>query len=1012
MAPTPAKTPRVSGGRLQLGGESEPIAVGSPAWHVWLDADATRSFVYETAEERLSARRERQRNSRYWYAYRRVGGRLRKVYLGRAQDLGREQLDAALVALGTAPAAPESHQAATQPDAPLWTKLVTPIARSGAIERRRLTDRLAGDAPLTLVSAPAGFGKTTIIASWLARRVPAPYAWVSLDADDSEPSRFWRAAFAALDRAHPGVWLDAQTYAQQHAPTAEIGAAIVARGCAACAAPVTLVLDDYHLIGDEAIHAAFGRLLDQPPPNMRLVLITRVDPPLPLARLRARGQLVELRAADLRFTQAETAAFLGDTMRLAVPPAAIAALDARTEGWAAGLQLAALALRALDLRDDDAQRQTTLDAWIDEFSGNHRAVADYLASEALDRQPADVQEFLLRTAVLDQLSADLCAALYDAPGIDAQAMIERIERANLFLTPLDAERRLYRYHHLFADMLRERLLRHSPALATELHRRAAAWHRGQGHWRGAIHHGFAAGDLELVIDDIEAGADQMIWEHADIQIVARWIERLPHAMVKRCPALLLNAAWASLAALHREPTERLLHAALDAMEATDTGDNLAAQEALRGEVMGLRAFLLRIDGDIEAALELSAQALERIPPQRAIVRSLIVNNIHNAYCTTGDVARLAELHRQHDIGTAAHDGISGMNRISIHHSLLIEQGRLAEAEALIREVLAARQRSRGAGYGPADTQGIWFRFGGAESALAWSAYEHDRLDEAESFARRAIELGREWWNNDILLQGHFALHAILVARGQPAAARQCEDTILQLARAYRFVYINWQFRAVRAAFALERGDLDEALAWERGCGLLPDDSIRPAAFNEYHTLARILAASGRAALALPIATRLLALAESSASVPRRIQALLLCATICAALDRQTAARGHVGDAVALGIPGGYIRTFLQHGEPIHRLLAVVAARPDEIGAYARLLLRAIEAVRPDALLSPRETEILHQLASGKTARQIAAALIIATTTVQTHIKHIYRKLEAANRTQALESARAHGLLEL
>lgn len=1011
MSPTRStrKTLRVHGDQVPMEAPHAPLILDSAEWYAWLAAESTRAFIYEAAAGTLSARRERQRNGQYWYAYRRSGGRLRKIYLGRAADLNRARLDAALATLTRAAPPPAALPDATAtPDTLLWTRLIAPPVRSGALARPQLLAQLASSTPLTLICAPAGFGKTTIVVRWLASS-PAASGWVALTARDDDPAQFWQTVFAALERAYPGLWRDAQLYIRQQLPSATIAAELLARGCAAYAAPVRLVLDDYHLITHTAIHDAFGQLLDQPPAHFQLVLITRSDPPLPLARWRARGQMTELRADDLRFTPDETTRFVRDTMQLDLAAPAVAVLATRTEGWAAGLQLAALALRTITLRTSHAQRTSAIAQWVQAFRGNHRSIAEYLVGEVLDEQTADVQDFLLHTAVLDQLSAESCAALTELSVTAAQAMLDQIERANLFLIPLDEERRWYRYHQLFAEMLRQRLQQQAPALADELHRRAASWYRAHNRWQQAIEHGFAAQDFARVADDIEIGGELVIWQQGDIQMITRWIAQLPDAITTRRPALLLNAAWASLATVQRAPTERLLSEVLHALDTGACADDPARQAALRGEVLGLRAFLVRIDGDTATALTLSTQALEQIPTQRTLARSLLINNMHNACVMTGDVEQLAALYAQQRSSAPDQVGIKPMNQISMHHSLLVERGQLTEAEAHMQRLLTRSAHPTGDG-----TMPIWFRYGGIQIALATSAYERNQLDTAESYAEQATALGRNWWNNDIVLQGSFVLHDIAWARGQHLRAQQLEAELLDLAQAYQFAYIRWQFRAVHAAFALRRGDLAAARSWEQECGLRAAEALDPVKFYEYGTLARVLLATERADQALLLATRLCDLALAGASIPRQLTGLLLCAEVCARHARQPAALAHLTNALLIGRPGGYVRTFLDHGAPIRQLLMQSASQNDAAGAYAQRLLReearAHHSTPDAALLSPREIEIMHLLALGKTARTIATELTIAVSTVQSHIKHIYTKLAATSRVHALRSARERGLL--
>ena len=493
-------TPHITDGILTYrdGMQEHTIAVGSPMWRQWLAAATTTTFRFEHRLCNFTARRERKRDGSYWYAYRTRGGALQKAYLGKSTDLTLDRLQeiAAGFARRSAAPTPAAHVTgitSTEAAGPLpgalagvphdplvTTKLALPPARPALVPRPRLMDRLeAGlQRKLTLIAAPAGYGKTTLVSAWHATAPGSawPLAWLSLDVGDNDPVRFWSYAIAALQTLHAGLGADALALLQSpQPPPLTTVLTLLINALAALPAPVALVLDDYHAITAPAIHQSLAFLLEHQPSQLRLVIISRVDPPLPLMRLRARGELTEVRAADLGFTTDEVETFFNQLLGLRLATDEVAALAARTEGWITGLVLAAHALPG----------HANAATFIRELAGSHRFILDYLVEDVLQQQPSHIQRFLLDTAILNQLTASLCDALLlgdDAPPDAAysQLVLDELERKNLFLVPLDGQRRWYRYHQLFAEMLRSRAQQLQPERLPLLHRRAAAWYGSRG----------------------------------------------------------------------------------------------------------------------------------------------------------------------------------------------------------------------------------------------------------------------------------------------------------------------------------------------------------------------------------------------------------------------------------------------------------------------------------------------------------------------------------------------------
>ena len=501
-------------------------------------------------------------------------------------------------------------------DVLLATKLHVPRPRPGFVARPRLLQRLAEGIAreLVLVCTPAGFGKTTLLGDW-ARRGQRPVAWLSLDAGDNDPARFWRHVVAALDGALPGVAGRAAPLLEGLQPAAFGAAAAALVNELACAGEVVLVLDDYHLIDAPPVHASFGFLLEHLPSSLRLVLASRADPPLPLARLRARGQLAELREADLRFTPKEAAELLRTAVGSELPEAAVAALGDRTEGWVAGLQLAALSLRG----------RGEITAFVDGFSGSHRYVLDYLTEEVLDRQPKQLRSFLLETSVLERLSGPLCQAVTGRR--DSQALLEQVERANLFLVPLDEVRSWWRYHHLFADLLRARLARERPERLPELHHAAAAWSEHHGLVDDAVRHALAAGDALWAARLIERHFDDLLRRNEDATL-HRWLEGLPAEVVRSRPRLCLaQALWAWIGGRLEavEPlvadAERAYPGVAEEPYEPSVGRATSLVANVPAAIATFRAGLACMQGDAERATSFGRQALAHLTDADRTLRS-------------------------------------------------------------------------------------------------------------------------------------------------------------------------------------------------------------------------------------------------------------------------------------------------------------------------------------------------------------------------------------------------------
>ena len=906
----------------------------------------------------------------------------------------------------------------------LATKLHVPRTRPGFVTRPRLADRLAGaqGGELTLVCAPAGFGKTTLLADW-ARGGQRPVAWLSLDEGDNDPARFWRHTAAALDRVHPGV-------AEQVAallgppPPGSFEALVTAliNRLAGVSEEAALVVDDYHLIQSPAVHTSLGFLLEHLPPSLGMVLASRSDPPLPLARLRGRGQLTEVRAADLRFTPEEAAELLETAVGSALPDNAVAALGTRTEGWAAGLQLAALSLRG----------HTDITAFVEGFSGSHRFVLDYLAEEVLDRQPEPLRAFLLETSVLARLSGPLADAVTGRT--DSQALLEQAERANLFLVPLDDERRWWRYHHLFADLLRATLAREQPDRVAELHQAAATWCNEHGLVDEAVQHTLAAWDT--------VGAARLIEQHFDAlqrrgedATLRRWLQALPAELVRSRPRLCLAQAIAAVTSLRLEAAESWL---ADAEQApTNRGEEPYAPSAGRAvsqlanvpaAIALVRAVIARMHGDAERTSACSQHSLDELGEGEWMLRSLAEYYLAVADWLRGQVVEA----EQAFTGLAAEQQAAGARYLAqLYHDL----GQVQRARGRLGAALGTYQQLLEAAAAPG--QPALPAAGIAHLGMAEVLYERGQLDAALDQATQGVILFRQLGWTLALETSLAVLARIRHAQGDQAGALAAIREAEQVERpAAAMVGLLKPLPAVRARLALADGETADVTRWLQQRRLGIDDQPTYPREREYLVLARLLLAEHKPDAALGLLGRLDALAVAQERIGSVIEVRALRALAHAAADDEPAALAALAEALALGAPQGYLRVFVDEGPPMaalfHKLL--MGRRPEQVAAtgtagrrehLARLLeafeqvgLPILPPVRRGAVvvpglvepLSARELEVLELLAAGNPNKVIAEELVVTLETVKKHLTHIFDKLSAANRTQAVAKARELGLL--
>jgi LuxR family transcriptional regulator, maltose regulon positive regulatory protein len=887
----------------------------------------------------------------------------------------------------------------------LDTKLHIPAPRPVVVPRPRLVERLRRgvEGRLTLLSAPPGFGKTNLLAEWLASPGVRPAAgWLSLDAGDNDPTVFWAYLLAALRPVCPdavGQPLSLLLGRRQYPVETVLTALINAIG--SDGEEAVLVLDDYHLIQTPSIHDGIAFLLDHLPRRAHLVIASRTDPPLPLARLRARGQLTELRTADLRFTPEEATALLGPGTSPGLTAKDVAVLASRTEGWVAGLQLAALSIEGRQ----DAH------GFVEAFSGVTRHIADYLVEEVLQRQPEGVRDFLLRTSILERMTGPLCDAV--TGGEDGHRLLEELERRNLFVVPLDDRREWYRYHHLFAEVLRRHLAEAPQERVRALHRRASAWHRRHGSPADAVRHALAAGDTESAADLLERAWPAMDRAYQSATWLG-WVRALPDARVRASAALSAGYAWALLYEGELAAAEARLRDAERTVAVAESAEpECEWLRALPTSIATARAYLAQAGGDVPGTIEHARRSLDLMAEEDHLARGPAAALLGLAYWTAGDLeAARRNFGAGMDSLRAAGDFVSAIGGSFVLGEILVAQGRLGDAARTYEHALQLA-----AEHTPPDFPGV----GDLYLGLADQRRERGDLAGAAALlesARAAYErvghLGSEQ-------RWHVAAARLRVSEGNPGAALGLLDEA-ERARVPTPLPDLRPATALRARIWTGLGRLDEAAGWARARELSAGDEPEYLREYEHLTLACLLialpATAGHAAPAneaLALLDRLEHAAEAGGRSGSLIEILILRALANQAHGGTARALGDLERALSLAEPEGYCRTFVDEGEPMRRLLRRAAASGIG-GAYTRALLDAFESPRnmaaaptpPAETLAPpltdRELQILRLIAAGMRSREIADQLSIRPATVKRHIANTYEKLGVGHRTAAVARA--------
>jgi len=931
----------------------------------------------------------------------------------------------------------------TAPDTSiLSTKLFVPPPRPDHVSRPRLVQRLDEGLRLgrkvSVLSAPAGYGKTTLVSEWIACSIgtepPLHPAWLSLDDGDNDLARLFAYLVAALQTVSPQPEdgqpgrLQRLLAAPQLPPLERLVTALINDIATAFNGPsggtLLLVLDDYHAITELAIHEAVGFLLEHQPPHMHLAIATRHDPPLPLSRLRGRGQVTELRESDLYFTATEAAAFLNQAMGLDLAEGQVAELETRTEGWIAGLQMAALALQGPVAQTLRARDPDSVSRFVADFSGRHQFILDYLTDEVLAGQPAPVQAFLLQTSILERITASLADALLPdlqypvsiphSPIPNTQSLLEHLDAANLFIHPLDGERQWYRYHRLFADLLQARLQEADSDLLPELHRRAAAWHEERGLAASAVHHALATHDHALAIDVIDRVVGKIdTWTHVDGATYLHWLRTLPDELVRTRPRLRLFAARALYATGQPLEAERILREVEDALRA---GQADPEAESLLRPLVADRASFAVVRGDLGEGIAYAEEALANLPEDDTLTRLRFTAVLALARLRAGDVVQAGRDFSQ-AIATANAAGLA-IAAVPLACNLAEVQILQGQLGAALKTCQQAREMGAPGGRPTPHT-------GFADLVEARILYERNELHPAERQVRAGLEKLSQGSLPASFGLGHALLAQIRQALNDPAGARETMARAVESARDGDIPRIARSASAHQARLWLAQGQIERAVAWASDYRqAAPAEYLREA---EDLVLTRVLLAGGDAPAALSLLDRLLAPALSAGRLGTAIEIQALRALAIAATMGQDQALEALEWALRAAEPEGYLRLFLDEGRPMAHLLHQAAAR-GIAAAYTHKVLAAFGTAPGEAQaresqdpatfrppssliepLTPRELEVLHLLSEGLTNPEIAQQLFISLPTVKSHTRNIFGKLGVHKRREAVQRARQLGI---
>lgn len=902
----------------------------------------------------------------------------------------------------------------------ILTKLHRPTLPPNRIPRPYLIDRLneglQSGRRITLVSAPAGFGKTTCISEWV-ESLAIPVTWLSLDPADDDPGRFFTYLIAALQVMDRGSGSETPGLLKTGSvPSSNSISAVLINDIIEADTPFMLVMDDLHVIKNGIILQVLEDIVSKPPPKFYLVMISRDDPPLPLARLRANNQLTEIRAGDLRFTVDETAEFLKRMAHLELSGEDVAALEERTEGWVASLQLAMLAMKG----------RSNVSSFINAFAGSHVYVADYLVEEVLSQQPEDMQTFLMKTSILERMNAGLCEAITGKK--DGQEVLESLLQSNMFVIPLDDERRWFRYHHLFRDLLQSNLRRAlPPEEIDELHARAVAWYEQNGFLREAVNHALAAKDFERAAPLIDQVAHEILYT-GQVSTLRRWLEALPETIYRAHPQLRFYELWVDILQARIKLSDPDVRESISMLKSLPSSPE---NDRLRGELMAVACRAMVLSGEVSQGIQVAQEALAYLPEKDLASRARVHSALLTAYWFEGQEEK-AESGYEDCLREAI---AAGDLRLAAHTMMaqgLIQRdyGRLHDAARTFRPIIDLGNRE---GVDPNKIEGLHKTFypaGQGHIGLGSIHLEWNDLDTSEQHLRRGIDLCRRGGLDGVFV-GRVQMSRLLQARGDlERAIRELPSLSRSSQRVDAFQIAERQIR-----ISLAGGDTDGASRWAEPLIKIintePAAAPLPSLFLEMiqAVIVRVYLAQGELIRASALLDRLQASAEQGGRMARLIEVHLL-----RALLAQKEHHGSVGPdaivefehALELAEPEGFALLFLEEGSALIPLLNAILDRkmaPKPPKQYARTLLRALrkygkpaivvpsgEAVGLVESLTPREMEVLQLIAAGDSNQAIAEKLVITVRTVKKHISNIYGKMGVSNRTRAVARAREFGLL--
>jgi LuxR family maltose regulon positive regulatory protein len=880
----------------------------------------------------------------------------------------------------------------------LSTKLFAPSIRPDHVSRHRLIAQINTglDKALILISAPAGYGKTTLVCSWL-HETNTPNTWVSLDEGDNDPIHFLQYLLTALQKVVPTI--QAEMLSTLRGPTSYVSlVSTITNEISKCTAPFVLVLDDFHVLHAQPVLDFFASLIENAPSKMHVILISRTDPLLPLSHLRVRNEIVEIRADQLRFTRDEIDTFLSKVMTLELSIGDITALQVRTEGWIAGVQLAALSMQSCE----------DIHAFVTAFAGSHHYIIDYLTEEVLKRLPEKTSTFLLRTSILSRMCGSLCDALVEPDPNDhanGQEILEELERKNLFLVSLDDRRHWYRYHHLFSDVLNRYLENLYPHLPSKLHKRASQWFEQNGYIPEAIDHALMAGDQDQATKLIEQNG-VLLLIRGEVMAVLKWITGVePYSQTH--PWLYILKAWAYALSGDLDRVDGMLKKAEELISSLEPSQEV---KILLGTIASARAHQANLMGDAHKAADFARQAIEVLPDVDLVSRSLravSTSLLGDATSMTGDLEEAKQAYIESArICQAAGDVHLTIVVNSNLANILVEQGILRQAARIYSETLSLATRPDGQ---KAVIAGRLF------VELSQVYYEWNQLENAFEYAQQSLNLCRQWGNMDLQAVGFAQLARLEHIYSHPDEMQAASQSAEQLLNGYDLAprYSIWVM-SVLARLLITQGNLERALHLVQKSGIDVDSSAGESEIPYllepmYLILLRLVLAQRKYNHALGLSQRLFHQAEAGNRVGRVIEILILQALAYQGMNDKEQALAVLDRAIMLAQPEGYVRVFLDEGEPMVKLL--YQAKVHQVGgSYLSELLSNLSTDTSQGLpntqlliepLTKRELELLKLIEQGCTNQDIADRLVISIPTVKRHISNIYSKLGAKNRTQAI-----------